>query len=110
MERRREIGVLKSLGADDLDIRMLFLFESGTIGAVGAVFGIGLGWLVSRLGSFIAQTVMENKGVEPVDFFAVPLWLIGAALVIGIVVSITAGLYPAARAARVDPVSALRSE
>jgi len=110
MERRREIGVLKSLGADDRDIRLLFLFESGTIGAVGAVLGVGLGWLVSRLGAFIAQIVMENKGVEPVDFFAVPLWLIGAALVIGIVVSITAGLYPAARAARVDPVSALRSE
>ncbi len=110
MERRREIGVLKSLGADDRDIRLLFLFESGTIGAVGAVLGIGLGWLVSRLGSLIAQTVMENKGVEPVDFFAVPLWLIGAALIIGTAVSIIAGLYPAARAARIDPVSALRSE
>ena len=110
VERRREIGVIKSLGADEREIRLLFLFESGMIGMIGAVGGIIVGWLISRVGSFIAQTYMEREGVPPIDLFTVPPWLIIAALLIGLVVSLAAGYYPAARAARVDPVAALRNE
>ncbi|HUU45456.1 MAG TPA: ABC transporter permease [Acidobacteriota bacterium] len=110
VERTREIGVLKSLGADDRDIRRLFLVESGLIGAVGASAGIVFGWLITRLASVIARSVMESRGVPEMELFALPLWLIGTALVFGIVVSLIAGSYPAARAARVDPVRALRAE
>jgi putative ABC transport system permease protein len=110
IERRREIGVLKSLGADDRDIRRLFFVESGVIGITGAALGIVFGWLVSRAGSAIAQAIMEHRGIDPVDFFAVPLWLMGAALIVGTSVAVLAGFYPAARAARIDPVEALRTE
>jgi putative ABC transport system permease protein len=110
LERKREIGVLKSLGADERDIRLLFFVESGVIGVVGAGVGIALGWIISRLGSVIARMVMERQGVQPVDFFTVPIWLIGAALFLGTAVSVLAGFYPAARAARVDPVESLRAE
>jgi hypothetical protein len=109
IERRREIGVLKALGADDSDIRIQFLFESGLIGVFGSVFGIFLGWAVSRIASTIAQAVMEMEEIGRVDLFYLPPWLIVTAFVFGFMVSLLAGLYPAARAARVDPVETLRS-
>ncbi len=110
LERKREIGVLKSLGADDNDIRFLFLVESGVIGSIGAVAGIFLGWLISRAASGVAQYYMTRQGLPTAELFALPPWLILIALAIGIVVSVLAGLYPATRAAHVDPVEALRGE
>ena len=110
LERTREIGVLKSLGADDRDIRLLFLVESGVIGAVGAAVGIVFGWLITRVASTVAKAIMAKDGFGDIELFAMPPWLILTALGIGIVVSLAAGYYPAARAARVDPVQALRAE
>jgi putative ABC transport system permease protein len=110
LERTREIGVLKSLGADERDIRLLFLVESAVIGLVGAGLGILFGWGIARLASYVARTIMEREGVDPVELFAMPLWLILIALSVGLIVSVLAGLYPARRAARVDPVTALRHE
>jgi ABC-type antimicrobial peptide transport system permease subunit len=109
-ERRKEIGVLKSLGADELDIRWLFLAESGMIGVLGTVAGILFGWTITRIVSAIAQAYMKNQGIPPMDLFALPIWLILIALGVGIGVSVIAGFYPAARAARVDPVEALRND
>jgi putative ABC transport system permease protein len=110
IERRREIGVLKSLGADESYMRTLFLVESGVIGAVGSLAGICLGWVVSRIGSIIARIWMEKQGLPGMDMFAIPPWLIATAFLFGLGVSVLAGFYPAARAARVDPVEALRNE
>ncbi|MEW5701552.1 MAG: FtsX-like permease family protein [Candidatus Zixiibacteriota bacterium] len=110
LERRKEIGILKSLGADERDISVLFLVESVVIGFVGAVFGILLGWVISRVASAVGQAFMAREGIEGIDLFALPPWLILAALAVGMVTSLLAGLYPAARAAHVDPVEALRNE
>ena len=109
-ERRREIGVLKSLGAEDRDVRRLFLVESALIGALGSGLGILLGWGVARLASVIAREVMTRQDVTPVELFATPPWLVATALAFGILVSVVAGWLPAARASRVDPVRALRSD
>lgn len=110
LERKREIGVLKSLGADDRDIRALFLVESSVIGALGAGVGLLFGWGITEAASVISRYFMRKEGVPEVDLFAIPWWLILIALALGIGVSLVAGLYPAARAARVDPVAALRNE
>lgn len=107
-ERRREIGIMKSLGADDADIRLLFLFESGMIGSVGGLFGILLGWIVARAASFAGKVYMVREGMTPMDPFATPLWLMVLAFFFGLVVSVIAGALPSSRAARVDPVIALR--
>ncbi len=109
-ERKREIGILKSLGADESDIRYLFLVESGIIGVIGTSAGIFIGWGITRIVSAIAQSYMQREGIPAMELFSLPLWLIGIALAIGIGVSVLAGFYPAARASRVDPVAALRNE
>ena len=109
-ERKREIGILKSLGADEREIRGLFLVESGVIGFIGTVAGICTGWIITRIVSAIAQAYMAKEGVPRTELFALPPWLILIALGVGIGVSVLAGLYPAARAARVDPVEALRND
>jgi len=110
IERRREIGILKSLGADEGDIRRLFLVESGVFGFLGTAGGVLTGWVATRIISAVAQAYMKNEGVPGVDLFALPLWLVLIAFAVGVGVSLLAGFYPAARAARVDPVEALRND
>jgi ABC-type lipoprotein release transport system permease subunit len=109
-ERRREIGILKSLGADERAIRMIFLAESGAIGFVGSAVGITVGWLATRLIAVIARVIMQRMEMPIFDPFTLPVWLILLATVFGVLVSLAAGAYPSGRAARVDPVEALRGE
>lgn len=110
IERRREIGILKSLGAYERDIGLLFIIESGVLGMVGTLIGIMAGWLITRVISIIAQMYMENIGIPGVELFALPPWLILISLAVGIGVSVVAGFYPASRASKVDPVEALRND
>jgi putative ABC transport system permease protein len=77
---------------------------------LGTAGGILFGWTITRVVSAIAQAYMKNQGVPPMDLFSLPLWLVLIALGVGIGVSVVAGFYPAARAARVDPVEALRND
>jgi len=109
-ERRREIGILKSLGAGERDIRRLYLVESGVMGAAGSAVGIVVGWVGTKVVAAIIKVLMEREDMPVFDPFALPLWLVVLALSFGLFVSLIAGLYPAARAARVDPVEALRYE
>ena len=109
-ERRREIGILKSLGAGEREIRLVFLVESGVIGALGAAVGIFVGWVGTRIIAVILKIFMQRGEMPVFDPFALPVWLIFLALGFGILISLLAGLYPASRAARVDPVIALRSD
>ncbi len=110
LERTREIGIMKSIGGSENEIRMIFFVEAATIGLIGAFFGLILGWIVTRIANFIANSQFLPKGEPPVDFFYFPLWLILGAVAFSIIVSLAAGLYPANRAARVDPVKALRHD
>ena len=84
--------------------------ESGAIGTIGATVGIIFGWIITRVASGIAKTIMERQDIDPVELFALPVWLILIALGFGLIVSLIAGFYPASRAARIDPVEALRNE
>ncbi len=110
-ERTREIGVLKALGASRGEIRAMFTVEAGLIGLIGGFVGLILGALLGRLVDFIAHRYLIEEGVTGVGLLSViPPWLALGALAFAALVGVLAGLYPAARAARLDPVSALRHE
>jgi putative ABC transport system permease protein len=98
-ERTREIGIRKALGARRRDILAQFVVESATLSSVGAVLGIGLGIALA----FVV------KAVTPLPAAVAP-WSILVGVLVGIGVGIAAGVYPASRAARLDPIAALRAE
>lgn len=110
-ERTREIGVLKALGASAGEIRLLFTIEAGMIGLIGGFMGLVLGMLLGRLIDWIGHLYLTNEGVTGVgQLSVVPPWLAIGAVIFATLIGVLAGLYPAARAARLDPVSALRHE
>lgn len=110
LERRREIGVFKALGADDRDVRQLFFAEAGTMGLIGGIGGVILGWLIGRALTLGTNIYLARQSLPPVQISAVPLWLAFGAVAFAVIVSLIAGLYPASRAARLNPVEALRYE
>jgi len=103
-ERIREIGLRKAIGAKRRDILTQFLIESATLSFCGGALGVGLGWIIVRIMSVIATNLgFSFKAVLPGD--AVVL-AVGVAVLIGLI----SGLYPAIRAARLDPIESLRHE
>lgn len=110
LERRREIGVLKALGATDSDVKKLFFVEAGVMGFFGGIFGVLFGWLLGRAITIGTNLYLKRQNLNPIELSSVTWWLIVGALVFGVLVSLAAGLYPASRAAKLNPVDALRYE
>jgi len=110
LERTREIGIMKAIGGSEFQIKSIFFFEAGSIGVLGGLFGLALGWLVTKIAGAVATYYIIKQGGEIVDFFYIPGWLIVSALIFSIVISLIAGIYPAIRAARINPVEALRHD
>jgi putative ABC transport system permease protein len=110
LERRREIGILKALGAADRDVRRLFFVEAGAMGLFGGILGTAMGWLISRAINFGTNIYLARRSLPPITVSTVPWWMVAAAIAFSIAVSLAAGMYPASRAAKLDPVQALRYE
>jgi putative ABC transport system permease protein len=110
LERRREIGEMKAIGASDGDVKKLFFTEAGAMGFFGGVLGIGLGYAIGKGINVGTSIYMHQHQMPSEPVWILPPWLIGAAIAFSIVVSLLAGLYPASRAARLDPVQTLKYE
>jgi putative ABC transport system permease protein len=98
-ERTREIGIRKALGARRRDILAQFVVESATLSSVGAALGIGFGLALA----FVV------KSLTPLPAAVAP-WSVAVGVILGVTVGIAAGVYPATRASRLDPIVALRAE
>ncbi|HTM36055.1 MAG TPA: ABC transporter permease [Terriglobales bacterium] len=110
LERRREIGIMKAIGASDHDVRGLFFAEAGAMGLLGGCLGVIFGWAIGKIIGIGTNVYLRNQGFPPEDFWAVTWWLVIFALGIAFIISLLSGLYPASRAAKLDPVQALRYE
>jgi putative ABC transport system permease protein len=110
LERRREIGIMKAIGASDGDVKNLFFAEAGAMGILGGVVGVALGWAIGQAINLGTNIYLKRQSLPPEHFWAVPWWLVAFAIGFAFLVSLVSGLYPAARAARLDPVQALRYE
>jgi ABC-type antimicrobial peptide transport system permease subunit len=111
LERTREIGIMKAIGAEDREIRLIFFVEAAVIGVVGGVVGVLVAWGIDALANRLAyRFILKPQGASFIDFFSMPIYLSLGAILFALVVSILAALYPASRAARIDPVRALRHD
>jgi putative ABC transport system permease protein len=110
LERRREIGIMKAIGASDGDVKKLFFAEAGAMGILGGIVGVALGWAIGQVINFGTNIYLKSQSIPPEHFWAVPMWLVAFAILFAFVVSLVSGLYPAGRAAKLDPVQALRYE
>jgi len=100
-ERIREIGVRKAIGAKNRDILHQFLVESVTLSGVGGLFGMGFGWGLSWLVGFVMKERLPTY---------VPIWTVLLAFSFALMVGLVFGIYPAIRAAKLEPVECLRYE
>jgi ABC-type antimicrobial peptide transport system permease subunit len=110
LERRREIGIMKAIGASDADVKKLFFAEAGAMGILGGIIGVVLGWMIGQIINFGTNIYLKSQSIPPEHFWAVPWWLVLFAIGFSLIVSLISGLYPAGRAAQLDPVQALRYE
>lgn len=112
LERTKEIGVMKAVGARDGHIQFIFLVEGGLIGAIGGGVGIFLSWLAAVPGDAFADSLMVKQTGNHLEssLFVFPLWLTLGVPLLAILITTLAAVYPARRAARVNPIEALRHE
>jgi len=108
LERTREIGIMKALGARNGDVGRLFLAEAAAIGALGGLVGLTVGALVGKGLNGIGHLAFELP--KDVSLFHVSMWLAAGSVLFSVLVSVVAGWLPARRAARMEPVAAVRYE
>jgi putative ABC transport system permease protein len=106
LERTKEIGVMKAVGARNADILIIFLIESGLLGMLGGTIGVLLGWGISELISLIANSILGTDLLQA----AAPWYLFVGCLAFAFVVGAVSGVLPAWQASKVRPVKALRYE
>jgi putative ABC transport system permease protein len=109
---------MKALGARNRDVMSIFLGEAACIGLLGGVGGVGVGWGLSSVANLIIQGLIQQSGSSspfsgpggPMDIVYTPAWLAIFALLFATAVGLVSGIYPALRAATLDPLRALKYE
>lgn len=116
LERTREIGLMKALGATNRDILSVFLGEAAGIGFIGGLGGIAVGWIVGQMINVVAVAYMAGQAVQqggpppPSAAVITPDWLVIFSLIFATLIGLISGLYPALRAATLVPITALKYE
>ncbi len=108
LERTNEIGIMRAIGITRRDVRYLFLFESILMGFLGGVVGIGIGYLGGWVVNFGFNMLAQNFGGQAFDLFFIPNWFIASVVGFSTVIGFLTGVYPSRRAAKLNPLEALR--
>ena len=110
LERTKEIGVIKALGARSRDVLLLFVAEAAVIGLAGGLIGTLIAVALVRVGNAAVDRLTQGVATGGLDVFRTNAWVVVAALALAVLLSTVSGLLPAVRAALQDPVKALRYE
>jgi putative ABC transport system permease protein len=106
LERTRDIGVMKAIGARNSDILKMFLIESGFLGLIGGAIGIAIGLGIAKLAEVVGGAALGTDYLKA----AVPVWLVVGALLFAFILGSISGILPAKQASEMSPVDALREE
>ncbi len=106
LERIYEVGILKSLGATDGDVRNLFLVESSIMGFLGGAGGVAIGFGIGKLFNFLISALATRFGGKPIDLFLTPYWFVLVIMVFSVFIGLISGWWPAHRAAGLSPKEA----
>lgn len=104
VERTKEIGILRAIGAQKVDIRHMFLFEAGMLGAIGGILGVVIAFVISIMTNSITSLSLKTNLIS----YYIPYYLLG--IFLSVLVSLLAGIAPSLKASELDPVDALRFE
>jgi putative ABC transport system permease protein len=110
LERTREIGVMRAVGAKRSTISRLFTVEASLLGFIGGLIGLAIGYGLTLVANPLINHQLKGNGLKSTNIIHLPLWLISGVILITTIVGILAGVYPARRAAKLNPVDALRYE
>lgn len=110
MERTHEIGIMKVIGASNGDITRIFLMEALSIGFLGGIGGVTVGYVASQVIDVVASMYLSQEGAVTQSIVVMPVWLVVFAIGFALLVGLVSGVYPAGKAAGLSPVEALRHE
>lgn len=108
LERTEEIGIMKSIGASDTNVSLMFIMESTVMGFLGGLGGVILGFLLGEVFNALINFIASRLGGEKVDLFYSPIWFIALIIAFAAFVGFLTGFVPARRASKIDPLDALR--
>jgi putative ABC transport system permease protein len=106
MERTYEVGVLKSIGATDTDVRNLFLLESAIMGFLGGTGGVIMGYIAGQAINLTLNFVSSRAGGHSFQLFVTPIWFVGLTIGLSIIIGLASGFWPAYRASKLSPMEA----
>ncbi len=110
LERTKEIGIMRTLGASPSDVKLLFISESVVVGFLGGVSGVLMGITIGFVVNLLLNVAASQFGGQAVKLFAFPLWFLTFITLFSAVVGYLTGIFPARRAAQLNPLDAIRYE
>ncbi len=110
LERTHEIGVMKAIGGRNRDVALVFTAEASMIGLFGGLIGVSTGWILGKGINLMINFVAVSLDGPATSLFSTPLWFGTSVVLFAFTVSTVAGILPARRAAKLDPLEALRYE